>query len=191
MSQTQARAKVTQLTKGNLVGEELGSRFGGFNGRDAEQKLRERGYKLSNAAEVDMPLEKVEVKTRAKEATSPHTVATMKANAIINTDYKNSLVYEKFQQQYRIKTENNIVTENKIYDFSNEWVQRDIQEAYEICQAKLQAGDKGDTIYGSPWGYLEKKKGTKSSYSFRISHGAMEKLEGMATSTLSKHFTLE
>ena len=184
------QARVTQLTKGDLVGEKLGSRFGGFNGRDAEQKLRERGYELSNGAGVDMPMEKVEVKTRAIEATSPHTVATMKADAIINTPYEKSLVYEKFQQQYRIKTQDDTVVENKIYNFSNPWVQRDIQEAYEFCQAKLQAGDRSDTIYGSPWGYLEKVKGTESSYSFRISHCAMKKLESMATSTLSNIFGL-
>lgn len=190
-TQTQARARVKKLTKGDLVGEKLGSRFGGFSGRDAEQKLRGRGYNLSNSAGVDMPLEKVEVKTRAIEAVSPQTVATMKADAIINTPYEKSLVCEKFQQQYRIKTQNDVVVENKIYDFSNPWVQRDIGETYEICRAKLQAGDRGDTISGSYWGYLEKKKGTKSSYSYRINPGAMKDLEAMATSPLSNIFKLE
>ena len=191
MPQTQTRAKVKKLTKGNLVGEKLGSRFGGFSGRDAEQKLRERGYKLSNSAGVDMPIEKVEVKTRAIEAISPQTVATMKSDAIINTPYEKSLVCEKFQQQYRIKTQDDVVVENKIYDFSNPWVQRDISETYEICRAKLQAGDTGDTISGSYWGYLEKVKGTDSSYSYRITHGAMKKLEAMATGPLSNIFGLE
>lgn len=178
-------AKVKKLTKGDLVGEKLASRFGGFSGRDAEKKLRGRGYKLSNGAGVDMPTEKVEVKTRANEATSPQTVATMKVDDYINTPYEQSLVYEKFQQQYRIKTENSVVVENKIYDFSNPFIQHDIRQAYEICQAKLKNGERTDTIYGSPWGYLEKVKGTKSSYSFRISDGAMKKIEKIATSTIS------
>jgi len=179
------QARVTQLTKGNLVGEKLGSRFGGDSGRDAEQKLRNRGYKLSNGAGVDMPVERIEIKTRAKEAVSPHTIATMKVDEYINTPYEQSLVYQKSQQQYRIKTEQDVVVENKIYDFSNPFIQADLKSTYETCQAKLQNGERGNTIYGGPWGYLEKKKRTKSSYAFRMSDGAMKKLERIATSTIS------
>ena len=153
-----SKAKVTKLTKGNLIGENLGTRFGGKSGRNAEIKLRDRGYTMSNSAGVDMPNEKVEVKTRAIEATSPHTISTSKADVYINTDYEKSLVCEKTQQQYRIKTENGIVVENEIFDLSDPFVQADLKDAYEKVRAKLVAGDRSDTIYGSPWGYLEKKK---------------------------------
>ena len=50
-----SKAKVTKLTKGNLIGENLGTRFGGKSGRNAEIKLRDRGYTMSNSAGVDMP----------------------------------------------------------------------------------------------------------------------------------------
>jgi len=185
------KAKVIRLTKGDLRGENLGTRFGGTSGRTAEQKMQDRGYKLSKGAGVDMPNEQVEIKTRAVEATSPHTIATSKAEIYINTDYKDSLVFKKTQQQYRIKTENDVVIVNKIYDFSNPYIQADLKHAYEECRKKLANGDRSDTIYGSKWGYLEKKKGTKSSYSFRVSNGAMKKMETISTSTLSTLFTQE
>jgi hypothetical protein len=185
------KAKVTRLTKGDLRGENLGTRFSGVAGRTAEQKLQDRGYKLSNGAGVDMPTERVEVKTRAKEATSPHTIATARAKVYINTDYENSLVFEKTQQQYRIKTQNGIVVENKIYDFSNPYVQDELKDAYNKCRKKLANGNRDNTIYGSRWGYLEKKKHTKESYSFRISNGAMKKIEAICNSTLSTLYTQE
>ena len=184
-------AKVIKLTKGNLVGEELGPRFGGHAGRNAEDKLRDRGYDLSNGPGADMKSLHVEVKTRAIEATSPHTIATGTVDYFINTDYENSVVYEKTQQQYRIKTENGVVIENEIYDMSNPFIQQDLKRAYETVRNKLINGDRSDIIYGSHFGYLEKGKDTNSSYQFRLSDGAMKKIENTCKSSISTNFIIE
>ena len=74
---------------------------------------------------------------------------------------------------------------------SNPFIQQDLKRAYETVRNKLINGDRSDIIYGSHFGYLEKRKDTNSSYQFRLSDGAMKKIENTCKSSISTNFIIE
>ena len=115
--------KVKTLKKANLVGIEVPGNIGGYAGRYVEEILEQRGYRIDQGQGCDMPSLNIEVKTRDLDATSPQTIGTMSVIDIIETDYEDSPICEKIQQQYRIKTRNGVIVENKIYDFSDPYIQ--------------------------------------------------------------------
>jgi radical SAM protein with 4Fe4S-binding SPASM domain len=108
--------KVKTLKKANLVGIEVPGNIGGYAGRYVEEILEQRGYRIDQGQGCDMPSLNIEVKTRDLDATSPQTIGTMSVIDIIETDYEDSPICEKIQQQYRIKTRNGVIVENKIYN---------------------------------------------------------------------------
>ena len=184
------KPKVVRL-KANMVGRSVPSNINGAAGRDIEKKLREQGFPMSNAAEPDIPEYGVEVKSRDLDATSAHSVARMTAEDIKLTPYRKSVVYDKLQQQYRVKTKDQVIVSAEVYDFSMPHIQEKIEKCYEAARQKIIQGDESDYISGGPYGFFERQVNGPRSYQFRFTDGAMKKLEAMSRSTFHKLFTWE
>lgn len=185
-----SKVKVKEI-KVDWRGEQLPTHMGGVAGRAFEQIMKKDGFPINNGKGADGgPQYDLEVKTRATEATSPVSVATMRKCDIISTPFEDSVVCEKLQHQLRVKTENGIIIENEVYDLSQAHVNDLYKEAYETARQNIANGNitAGGTAPGTKWGYFEKKNGTKDSWVFRSSNSAMKKVESMATSTFGSIF---
>jgi homoserine dehydrogenase len=185
------KSKVIKMKLINqLIGVKLPTNIDGHAGRALEKILESAGIKINRGAGPDILIWGIEVKTRKKSATSPQTIASMSPDDIISTSYYRSNVYKKFQQQLRIKTDDNdVIIEADLYDFDQPQIQQLIAEAYEHGR-KLISQNKNIkyTPYEGYWGYFEQTKPGSDCYDFRVSDSAMESLERMAKSTFTKHF---
>jgi hypothetical protein len=180
--------KIKKL-KTNLLGQRV-TKDSSNRGRQIERILEIQGFDINHGHGPDLKLNAdtfVEIKSRDNNATSPQTVGAMTLNEIKNTDYEDSRIFNKFQQQYRVKTENGIIVEESMYDFSGWFAQSLIKEAYETARQSIIGGACGDYIPGGTYGYFERvNKKSKTSYHFRLSNSAMKKLEAMANSTINQ-----
>jgi hypothetical protein len=184
------KAKVTRL-KVKMVGESVPSNFGGAAGRDIENKLRQQGIPLSNLPGPDIPSLNLEVKSRDLDATSAQTVGSMTPEDIVVTPYRKSVIFHKLQQQYRVKTKDQVIVSAGVYDFSSPYIQEKIEQSYEAARQKIIAGDAHDYVSGGKYGFFERTVDGSRSYQFRFTDGAMNKLESMSNSTFDKFFTFE
>jgi hypothetical protein len=184
------KAKVISL-KVKLVGEKVPERFNGAAGRDVENKLRQQGIPISRDSGPDIPSVNLEVKTRDLDATSAQSVGSMTPEDIVITPYRQSVIFKKLQQQYRVKTKDQIIVSAEVYDFSSPNIQEKIEESYEAARQKIIAGNNSDYVSGGKYGYFERTVSDSRSYEFRFANGAMKKIENMAKSTFDQLFTLE
>lgn len=185
-----SKIKVKKI-KVDWRGEQLPTHMGGRAGRAFEEKMKSSGFPITNGKGADGgPNYDLEVKTRATEATSPLSVATMRECDIKNKAFKDSIVFEKLQHQLRVKTKDGVIVENEVYDLSQAHVSELYEEAYETARQNIIDGNitPGGTAPGTKWGYFERKRGTKDSWAFRIASGAMKKVEAMASSTFGSIF---
>jgi hypothetical protein len=177
---------------GQLIGQQLPTNKEGHAGRALESLLENLGITINKGAGADILVYGLEVKTRKETASSAQTVATMSIQDIINTPYKNSNVYKKFQQQLRIKTNDlDIIVSADIYDFDQPQIQDLIEAGYECARKQIIANNYvGYTSYVGHWGYFEQCHLPQSeAYSFRFSNQDMKDLESMAHSTFGTLFT--
>jgi hypothetical protein len=182
-----AKVKDFKLAQ-QLLGKVLPTNHGGHAGRALECLLESMGVTINRGAGCDIEIYGLEVKSRDIDATSPQTVATMSPDDIKKISYQDSIVYEKFQQQFRVYTKNSVIIDARVHDFSPDHIQRLIETAYNNAQAQIILGTADDYVYGSEYGYFERTNPKSQSYSFRINAGAFEKLEGMAASTYKTLF---
>lgn len=185
--------KVNKL-KTSLKGRKVASNKNGTAGRQVEYILEQDGFVVNRGKGCDLelaPTANVEIKTRDLSATSPQSVGAMRLADIKATPYKSSLIYEKIQQQYRVKTKDRIVVADEVYDFSGWSVQSLIEEAYEEARKQIIAGNSSDYIYGTKWGYFERTNKKSQSWQFRLSDGAMKKLEQLSKSTFDNLFEIK
>lgn len=172
--------------KTSLVGEIVPNKTEGQAGRYVEDLLESAGITIDRTATTDNPM--FEVKTRDLDSTSPQTVGGMSLAKIKRTAWKNSTVFEKIQQQFRVKTQNNIVVSNEMYDFSGWCVQSLLEEAYEAARKVIINGNENDYIYGTRYGYFERTNKKSRTWCFRINHRAMQQLENCAKSKFNELF---
>lgn len=184
------KAKIVGL-KTNLVGETVSPKTHGAAGRDIENRLRAQGFPISNESGPDLPSIGVEVKSRDVDATSAQSVGSMLPEDIIKTPYHESVICKKLQQQFRVKHKDQVIVSADMYDFSPKYIQERIETSYEAARQKIIVGDDGDYISGGPYGYFERTVKGSRSYQFRVSNGAVKKLEIMASATSNKLFTFE
>lgn len=175
-----------------LTGESVPDKEFGAAGRHVEWMLKQKGIPVQNGTGADIKEYGIEVKTRDKDSTSAQTVASMSIESILNTCYKDSVVFEKIQKQFRVTTKDNVIVEDMLYDFSAPFIQELIEDAYETSRkqmCKMQAeGYISDYVPGTHWGYFEKTKKDSASYSFRLGNGSFKQIESMATSTFNNIF---
>jgi len=187
----QAKVKVFKLAE-QLIGQQLPTNQGGHAGRAAEDLVEQLlGITLNRGKGTDVKIWGWEIKTRKRTATSAQTVCTMSSNDIVILPYKSSPVYEKFQQQLRIYTnELDIIDEAVVVDFDQPHIQELIESAYEHGRKQIVNNpDIGYTEYSGYWGYFEQcHLPNSTAYSFRISGADMDRLEDMAQSTYNDLF---
>lgn len=174
-----------------LIGKQLPTNHGGHAGRAVENVLRNMGIDINPGKGADMLVYGLELKTRKISATSPQTVATISDKDIIITPYKLSSVYEKFQQQLRVYTNDlDQIVEAKVVDFDQKHIQTLVEDAYEHGRKQIIANPGITcTLYSGYWGYFEQCHLPQSTaYSFRFSGSDLEKLVSMAESTYSSLF---
>jgi hypothetical protein len=175
--------RVTKIKNGIEPGTQIPERQKHGNvGRWAESVMEDHGYKIDHGAGCDMKKFGIEVKTRKVESSSHHTVGTMRFDDIIDSPYDQSLIFEKFQRQYRVhySDEGQVVLSSEVYDLTEEFIQSKIREAYEegrkkIAQNELD-GFHPPYIKGTEWGHFEVTE-SYTSYRFRIPNAAMKKIE--------------
>jgi len=184
---THARIKKLRLTE-FLLGQDLGSNQNGQAGRRLEHLLEDMGVDINHGHGPDIKRFGLEVKTRERDAVSAQTIADMHIDDIISTPYEHSHVREKIQQQLRVYTEQGIVTDADIYDFSAMWIQDRIQEAYEHARDQLRQAPVVCTRVRGHLGYFESRRDSPNTYSFRISKANMHVLETMTRSTFGRLF---
>jgi hypothetical protein len=180
--------KVSKIKYGIEPGTEIPVRQNCGNiGRWAERQLKEHGHVINNGIGCDLPNYGVEVKTRKNESSSPHTMGSMKIEDIIATPYDQSPIFDKVQRQYRIhySDEGQVVTDSQVYDFSEEYIQDKLREAYEIGRKRIARnealGYHPPYVKGTAYGQFEITDSC-NSYRFRIPHGKMKIIE-----TISKN----
>lgn len=178
----------------DLIGRELPPKDFGQAGRAFEDILEsEYGITVNRGAGADNPMFGIEYKTRDLDSTSPQTIGSMNVTEIISTEYKDSTIYKKFQQQIRIKTKNSIIVEADLYDFSPKFIQDKIEAAYEYARSQIIKNSAIRATIAGPdgighWGYFETANNRENTRSFRISNAGMRELEAMASSTFSNIF---
>jgi hypothetical protein len=151
-----------------------------------EEELSRRGNPVNTGKGADYPEIELEVKTKSKESKSANVVGTMSRTDIINTPYEQSSIREKMLQQLRVETEEGVIVEEDIFDFSPKFIQDLIKEAYEKGRVLLNVKNPPDYVNCTRYGYFEKRRHTEDSYMYRINVNAMKELEGMAKSTFNK-----
>ena len=163
-----------------------------IRGQVFEEVLAQKGNPVSKGEGCDYPRHGLEVKTKDVDSTSANSVGTMTWENIKVTPWDMSPIAEKIKQQYRVKVKKGIIINTKIYDFSPDFIQDKLREAYETARAKIIKGDKSNYIAGTKFGYFERKKGKggkeTNSWAFRIPVGAMDTLESMAKSNYNTLF---
>lgn len=182
--------KVTNI-KTDFVGTIL-PKDHSIRGAAFEDVLAQKGNPVSKGDRVDYPKYGLEVKTKDVKSTSANTVGSMTYENICSTPYNESPISEKIKQQLRVKVENGVVVNAKVYDFSPKFIQDAIKDAYEAGRARLiQDGNKSTYIPGTSFGYFERKKNKgeyTNSWAFRIRTTSMDKLENMSKSTYKNLF---
>ena len=184
--------KINKL-KTNLKGQQVSTNSSN-RGRQVEHIMKAQGFDINTGAGPDLQFgdTPVEIKSRDNNATSPQTVGAMTLADIKSTIYEDSAIFKKFQQQYRVKTEEGVVVEEHMYDFSGWFAQSVIKESYETARQAIINGACGDYIPGGKYGYFERtNKNSKTSYNFRLSDSAMKKMEAMANSTINQLFEVK
>jgi hypothetical protein len=175
-----------------LIGRQLPTNAHGAAGRAAEDLLEQMGIPINRGPGADMMFG-LECKTRKLSATSSQTICVMHPEDIVKLSYYNSPVYAKFQQQLRIKTnDDDIIISAQVYDFDQPHIQDKVEAAYENGRRQI---IKDPNILYTPyegyWGYFENTNPNKTScLDFRITNRDMEKFEEMSISTFNKIFEL-
>jgi hypothetical protein len=182
------KAKVVAL-KTTLVGRTLTGITGSERGHEVEDIMIRDGFPVDvHSKGPDIQAIGVEIKNRNLDSCSPHTVGSATIEYIVATDYKNTYIAQKLQQQLRVKVKDNVVQSADIYDFSSNTIQDLIEQSYEAGRQMIINGDRSSYISGGKFGYFERKTGCPNSYSFRLSNWAMNCIETIATSTYNKFF---
>jgi hypothetical protein len=177
-------AVVKNLKKGPKAGDAVPyDQLYGNNGRHFEREFS-KAYYVNTGKGKDLPNEDIEIKSRKNGSSSYHSVGTMTIEDIIKTPYEQSIIYEKFQRQVRVHYDNTrrIVTNSRVYDFTDPLIQDKVKEAYEKARQVFIDGYEGDWVRKSNWGLFERKRGY-NSYTFRIPDKAMREFETISSNS--------
>ncbi len=177
----------TKTFKNTLVGIEIPCTKTDINtgkvGTTIEDLIEDTGIKVNRYDGIDLIDYGVEVKSRCSYANTFITVATMHRDYIINTPYKDSIVFKKLQQVRIVDydfdeiAKKAIITDDKVYDWSDAALQHFFEENYEKGRSALIKGRK-------PRRRWELKTGTKNSFIFKIYATDWEKMKARINCSL-------
>jgi hypothetical protein len=179
-----------------LIGLVVPTNKGGHAGRYIEAFLKSIGVPITNGSGSDFTIQvtilgityHIEVKSRDKDATSPHTVGTIHIHDI-NKSYEQSNLWEKLQYQIRVTTENNMVIRAELYDLTVPHIQDKFKKGYIHGIQQIMANPAISTTHiNGHWVYFEKHSKGKNSFQLRLSKDDMPAIERMAKSTYQSLF---
>jgi hypothetical protein len=201
--------KITNLKKATdaLVGMVVPEQCYGNIGKLVEDVMEKLGYDINRGKGADLLAIGVEIKTRGLEATSAQSISSMTAHDILVTAYKDSIIFEKFQQQFRVHHSkkldgSTVIVSAKMFNFAFPKIQNEVEAAYEAGRAvmadqiKNYDGQCDDYIRGilpnglPACGYWERKEDT-NSFDFRFPTVVMEQFEEIAINSSNKLFDFE
>jgi hypothetical protein len=152
-------------------------------GKYIEGLYEEQGFEVNKGLGADFRKEKIDIKSRKLESSSPHTITTCTEDHLIARSYKNSNVYPKAQRwdQPVYSESYHEIVRHENYDFRDSYIQDIIESGYEDCRSQLVVGVDGTFIRSSN-GYVvfEKTNRSTDSWQVRFPHSAMKKLKGMS-----------
>ena len=201
--------KITNLKKATdeLVGMVVPEQCYGNIGKLVEDVMEKLGYDINRGKGADLLAIGVEIKSRGLEATSAQSISSMTVPDILVTAYKDSIIFEKFQQQFRVHhikklDGSTVIVSAKMYNFALPKIQDAVEAAYEAGRAVMadqikncngQCDDyiRGTLPNGLPaCGYWERKEDT-NSFDFRFPTAVMEQFEEIAINSSNKLFDFE
>jgi hypothetical protein len=181
-----SKPKIRKI-KTNLIGTNVPHRASGRTGKFIEDIHAKAGMAVQPGKGPDYPDYNLEMKSKSTESTSAFSIGRMTKNDILNTDYKDSNIKNKMQHQYHVYHTDGVIVKQEVYDFTSEFIQEEIETAYETARKKLANGDAG-WVKGSKFGHFEANTDDPDSYQFRVPVGAMQTLKNISTSTIDKFF---
>jgi hypothetical protein len=198
--------KITNLKKATdaLVGMVVPEQCYGNIGNLVEDEMEKLGYNINRGKGADLLSIGVEIKTRGLEATSAQSISSMTSSDIVETSYKDSVIFKKFQQQFRVHHSkkldgSTVIVSAKIYNFAFPKIQDAVEAAYETGRAVMAGqlnncdGHCDDYIRGTlpnglpACGYWERKENS-NSFDFRFPTTVMEYFEEVAANSSNKLF---
>lgn len=196
MNKNKRKPKVRQIKNlDKLIGQILPSTNGGASGRGLEKLITKVLHiPIDQGVGADIRVYNLEVKSRDIDSDADHTIGTMTISSILTSDYDQTHIKDKLQQQLRVKTKDNVIVDATIYDFSRSDIQDQIRSSYEMARQglielhKVHGDDFADylRIHGGQFGGFEYKN--NGSFAFRISDAGMTKLETSAKSMFGTLF---
>jgi hypothetical protein len=178
-----SKPKIKTVTAG-LVGTKV-SKDHAVRGTEIHEIIAKSNPSMNHGKGADFPKFDAELKTKDSSSRSAYGIASMSIDDIKNIDYNSSVVKEKLQQQIHVSVNNGTISGIAVYDFRPQWIQDKIEEAYENARALINHGNCENYIYGSKYGYFEKRHNRKTQYQFRITVGAMDNIKKMSTSQVN------
>lgn len=178
----QARVKTI---KDNI---EVGERIPNFDqdceiGQWADRQMANKGHVVDKSGLVDMPVYKVDNKTRKKGTNAYHTVGSMTNEDIKATpDFTKTRFYHKVQNQNQITYDTDFleVTNVSLIDFDTPVAQQKLAEGYADCRQKLIDGSDAKEIKSSNGWVVFDRYGHKNSCRMRITNTAMKKIHNLS-----------
>lgn len=178
--------KPIHIKQGIAIGTELHVDPGnhGAIGMQVHDHIAQQGHHMNPSDGCDMPDLKVEVKSRKRDSKSAHTIGTVSIDTVLNCEYEQTVLYEKYQHVYKVThaphtLNTNIVQDARLWDFSIPECQEKLKQAYNIVRQKVRSGCRDDRIPGNKFGNLEKQ--ASGSYQFRVTNGGMKILEAISS----------
>lgn len=158
-------------------------------GFQIEDYIQQEGWMVQGGPGPDILNAGVEIKGRHIDATSNQTIGRMTRNNIIATEYDHSPIKDKVQRQIRVYHNGETILRATFYDFSDDYIQSLLRDAYEQSRIKLANGWTKSWVPGNKWGNFE-QDGQKNTYGFRLSNSAYNKLEKMSKDTFIDFFNV-
>lgn len=121
----------------------------------------------------------IEIKTRQTHSKADQTQCSMSRKAIIETPYADSPFRDKMQKQLRVKVNSaiGVKAEERIYDMTDDDIQKPLEEDYEHCRRAITNG--AQDVRSAPNGLVtvEKIKKRKDRFKIRITDKGMKTIE--------------
>jgi hypothetical protein len=184
-----------KIIKDNI---QVGSRVPNFEqdcdvGQWVDHEMAMKGHQVDKTGLVDLPVLKVDNKSRKKGSHAYHTVGSMTNDDILATaDFKQTRWYHKVQNQNQITYDPDFleVTNVSLIDFDTPVAQQKLAEGYTDCRQQLANGSTAKEIKSKNGWVVFDRYGHQNSCRMRITNTAMKKIHNLsgARDQILKHF---
>jgi hypothetical protein len=181
-----SKPKICKIKK-NLIGEVVPHRESGRTGQYVEELHADAGMPVQPDEGPDYPEFDLEMKSKSKESKSAYTIGSMSRYKIVNMPYSQSPIKRKLQQHYHVYHKDEAITDQITYDFRADYIQEELERAYETARQKIINGESG-YVSGTQFGYFEERKKSPGNYQFRISVKGMEALKNLENPKFREFF---